>query len=221
MIRVMQSGHQINATQGTIRIDHWAMMILNKLLDLYVDVEIFIRFRTDGFSLIKGIHQDLIGAITLEKDEAELNAIFAGMEITRVSHLRAVLATVQADRTIARRAAEPLPDFLEAPSVTFDREFSVRSVMVEMDNPQPLSIEAWVQDLADSKLETFGFVVYRNSYLQIESEWKNFMENLDACLSSGWEGMLDPANVKRKAMLYWVDGENEGIPEDDVKAVRK
>jgi len=221
MMDAMQSGRQINATHGTIRIDHWAMMILNKLLDLYVDAEIFIRFRTDGFSMIKGIHQHMIGAITLEKTEAELNAIFASMENKRVSDLKALLAAVLEHRIATRRAAGPLPDFLEAPSVTFDREFSMRSLMKEMDNPQPLGIEAWVQDLANVNCESFGFVVYQNSYLQSEDEWKNAVRNIEASLNSSWEGILDPANVKQKAMLHWVDGKKEGIPEGDVEAVGK
>jgi len=220
MLRVMHSGSQVNATHGTIRIDHWAMMILNKLLDLYVEVEIFIRFRTDGFSMIKGIHANMIGALTLEKTEAELNAIYAEMENQRVSNLKAVLAAVQAGRT-AERATESFPGFLEAPGLLFDREFSMRSLMKEMDNPKPLGIEAWVQELADVKCESFGFVVYRNSYLQSETEWNEFVETSEASLNSGWEGVLDPANVKQKAKLHWVDGQKEGIPEGDLEAVRK
>ena len=221
MTRTMLSGHQINATHGTIRIDHWAMMILNKLLDLYVEAEIFIRFRTDGFSMLKGIHQNMIGAITLEKTEAELNEIYAGMENKRVSALKAVLAVAQADRTAARHAADPFPNFLEAPSVTFDREFSMRNLMMEMDNPKPLGVEAWVQELEDVKHDSFGFVVYRNSYLQSDTEWKDFVSKSEKSLRSGWEGVLDPANVKRKSILHWVDGKKDGIPEGDVEAVRK
>jgi hypothetical protein len=196
-------------------------MILNKLLDLYVDAEIFIRCRIDGFSMINGIDYRLVGAITLEKTEAELNAIYAGIENKRMADLKGMLASVQAARTAARLAAEPMPDFLEAPGVTFDREFSMRSLMKQMDAPLPLGVEGWVQDLADEKWDSFGFVVYRNTYGQSEVEWKTFMETSEAALNSGWEGVVDPENVKRKAMLHWIDGNKEGIPEDNTDAVRK
>ena len=221
MMRVMLSGRQINATQGTIRIDHWAMMILNKLLDLYVDAEIFIRCRTDGFSMINGIDYRLTGAITLKNTEAELNAIYAEIENKRVSDLKGMLASVQAARTAARLAAEPMPDFLEAPSVTFDREFSMRSLMKQMDTPLLLGVEAWMQDLADDRWEDFGFVVYRNAYAQSDLEWKTFVETSKAALNSGWEGVLDPENLKRKSTLHWIDGKEEGIPEGNIDAVRK
>ena len=171
--------------------------------------------------MINGIDHRLTGAITLEKTETELNAIYAGIENKRVSDLKGILASVQAARTAARHAAEPMPDFLEAPSVTFDREHSMRSLMKQMDSPLSLVPEAWVQDLANSERENFGFVIYRNTYGQSEAEWKKFVETSEAALNSGWEGVLDPENVKRKAMLHWVDGKEKGIPEGDVEAVRK
>lgn len=217
----MQSGRQVSATHGTVIVDHWAMMILNKLLDLYAEAAIFICVRTDGFSMIHGIHQNMIGSITLEKTEDELNAIYAEMENTRVSNLRAILTAMRWQRTVERHAVTPLPDCLEEPSIIFDRENSMRVVIMDMDNPKPLGVEPWVQDLGDVKCESFGFVVYRNSYLQSETEWKTFLETSEASLNSGWEGVLDPANVKRKAKLHWVDGKKEGIPEGDIEAIRK
>lgn len=225
MMRVFQSGRILNDTQATIRIDHWAMMIINKLLDLYVDAEMFLRIRTDGFSMRYGIHQNMIGSITLEKTEAELNAIYAGMENQRVANMRNALATYQAQRTNARLSMDPssvpMPDFLDAPGIMFDREMSMRSIMYEMNTPNPLGAEGWVQLLAGDELEKFGFVVYRNTYSQNETEWKSFLETFEASLNSGWEGVLDPENIKRKATLQWVDGKEEGIPEGDVEAVRK
>lgn len=222
MMRVMQSGHQINATQGTIRIDHWALMIMNKLLDLYVDAEVFLRCRIEGFSMINGIDYRLTGAITLEKTETELNAIYAGIENKRVSDLKGVLASVQVARTVARRAQpSQLPAFMEKPSLLVDREFSMRSLMKQMDTPPSLGMESWVGDLADEKVEKFGFVIYRNTYGQSEEEWKTFVEELESRLNSGWEGVLDTENVKRKATLHWIDGKKEAIPEDDIEAVRQ
>lgn len=217
----LEHTRQINATQDAIRIDHWSIMILNKLLDLYAEAEIYIRFRTDGFAMTQGIHQDLIGAITLEQTEEELYTIYEGMEIARVSALEAIIATGQAARTNRRHVGAPMPWFMEAPSLIFDREISMRHLSREMDNPLPLRVQAWVQALADDQSESFGFVVYQNSYSQSESEWKNFVEIADASLNSGWEGVLDPTNVKRKAKLHWVNGKSEGIPEDNLEAVRK
>jgi hypothetical protein len=222
MMRVMQSGRQINATQGTIRIDHWALMIMNKLLDLYADVEIFLRCRTDGFAMINGIDYRLTGAITLEKTQAQLNAIYKGIEDKRVADLKGMLVSVQQARTAARRAqVGQIPDFMEKPGVLVDREFAMRSLMAQMNTPLPLGVESWVQALADDKVEKFGFVVYRNTDSPNKEAWDTFIANLEAGLSSGWEGVLDPGNSKRKATLHWIDGKEEGIPEDDIAAIRQ
>jgi hypothetical protein len=218
----MQSG-QTNGTESTIRIDHWALMIMDKLLDLYGDAEIFLRCRIDGYAMINGIEDyRLRGAITLEKTEKELNAIYAEIENKRVADLKGMLGSVQAARTAARRMQPgQLPEFMEKTSLLVDREFAMRSLMKHMDNPLGLGVESWIQKLADEKVERFGFVVYRNTYGQSEDEWKMFMEKFEVGLNSGWDGVLDPENVKRKATLHWIDGKEEGIPEDDVEAIRK
>ncbi|KAG0648009.1 hypothetical protein D0Z07_5962 [Hyphodiscus hymeniophilus] len=222
MIRVMQSGRQINATQSTIRIDHWAIMVLNKLLDLYVDSEIFLRVNTAGFSMLNGIDSRLIGAITLEKSEAQLNAIYATIENKRVADLRRVLSAVLAARTRERRRqAGASPDFLEKPGLLSDREFAMKSLMGQMENPLPLVMESWVQNLADQSTEKCGFVIYRNTYVQSNTAWMAFVKKLDTALDSGWEGVVDPENVKRKTRLHWVSGKEEGIPQGDINAVRQ
>lgn len=36
---------EVNGTQASIKIDHWAMMVMEKILDIYRDVEIIVKFR--------------------------------------------------------------------------------------------------------------------------------------------------------------------------------
>ena len=97
----------------------------------------------------------------------------------------------------------------------------MRSLMGEMDNPLSLVMESWVQSLADQNAERFGFVIYRTTHEQSEQEWKTFVETLEAALNDGWEGVLDPENIKPKATLHWIDGKEKSIPEGDIDAVRQ
>ncbi|RFU28834.1 hypothetical protein B7463_g7506, partial [Scytalidium lignicola] len=218
----MNSGRVISATHGTILIDHWALMVLNKLLDLYADAEIYLRTSTQGFALIEGIDQRLIGAITLEKSVQELNAITASIENTRQTMLRGLLAAALQSRTAERRSLpQQFPAFLESSSLVTDREFSMKSLMHQMIEPMPFKVEGWIQELASDKVESFGYVIYKNTYKPTKQEWDTFLTKFEEGINSGWEGVLDPNNAKRKAKLHWIDGEKEHIPEDDAEAVRR
>ncbi|KAH8807665.1 hypothetical protein F5884DRAFT_789800 [Xylogone sp. PMI_703] len=221
-LQKMSSGPAISETHGTILIDHWALMILNKLLDLYADAEIFLRRSTLGLALIEGIDQRLVGAITLEKSVQELNTITASIEAGRQNLLRRMLASALQSRTQERRSLpQQYPAFLESTSRMTDREFSMKGLMHEMNEPLPLKVEPWIQDLADEGVESFGFVIYKNMYSGTKEEWDTFLTKFEDGVNNGWEGLLDPNNVKRKATLQWVDGEKENIPEGDVEAIRK
>jgi len=47
----MQTGRVINTTQGTVIIDHQMLEVLDTLHTLYVDADIAIRARTQGFMM--------------------------------------------------------------------------------------------------------------------------------------------------------------------------
>lgn len=172
--------------------------------------------------MIEGIDQRLVGALTLEKSVQELNAISAQIENGRQTGLRLLLTNAFRNRVAQRRAIpQQFPAFMESSSLMTDREFSMKSLMREITQPIPLKVEDWVQSLASDEIESFGLVIYKNTYKPTNPEWDMFLAQLDEGLNSGWEGVLDPENAKRKANLHWIDGEKESIPEDDIAAVRR
>lgn len=216
------SGREINETQKTIKIDHYALMILNKLLAIYTDADIFIRTRTDGFAMAEGIDRRLAGAISLDKTPEQLNKIYGGLEKKRVADLKKMIEVTVAAHTKTRRASpEKFPPFLEECSAMRDRELALIFLMKEIENPLPLGEESWVRHLVDEKVERFGFVVYRNTYSETDEEWAAFRSKLEEGLESGWDGVLGAESVKGNATLYWIDGRNENIPEGDVDGVRE
>lgn len=197
-------------------------MVLNKLLDLYVEAEIFIRRSTKGLALIEGIDRRLIGAITLDKSEEQLNKITAQIENDRQKMLRKVLATTVKTRTKYRKSLpEQFPAFLESSSLMTDREFSMKSLMVEMTEPLPLQPATWVRELSGDNVRLFGFTIYKNIYNVKPDEWDKFVDEFNQAVNSGWEGVLDSDKIRNKVVLNWIDGEGENIPENDVEAVRK
>lgn len=105
--------------------------------------------------------------------------------------------------------------------VAVDREMMLKDLIGEISAPQRLNMESWVRSLGEKRVERVGFVIYRNIYSKSDAEWATFVEKLEAGLSRGWDGVLDPDNVKRKATLHWIDGKKENIHEDDIEAIRE
>lgn len=217
-LEVMQSGTPINDTQTTIKIDHWGLMVLNKILDLYVEADICIRSQTAGFHMIHGIDRRLVDATTGKKTPKQLNKIFGQIENARVASLRKFLKLALAQRQAQKEA---MPPFMQPVRLMSDREFAHKGCQPEFENPLPLKMEPWLSDGLDSTTGKFGFVIYRISYSESNEDWIRFLMKLEEGLNSGWEGIVGAEDRKKKATLEWVDGRQHNIPEGDIDAVRK
>lgn len=220
-IDVMQSGRQLNDTQVTVKIDHQAMMVINRILDLYVEADIGIRTRTDGFHMVHGIHRLLAGAVSGEKSTRQLNKIYGKIEKARVAALRNFLKTVLAQGEAQVSQNNPMPRFMKPVTRVTNREFAHKKCQPEFENPLALKTESWIRDVSDDNAATFGFVIYRISYTQSNEQWIKFLGLLEEGLNSSWEGYVDVESAKKKATLEWVDGREYNMAEGDLNAVRK
>ncbi|KFY14205.1 hypothetical protein V492_02770 [Pseudogymnoascus sp. VKM F-4246] len=217
---VLQCGRDINDTQTTVRIDHYAMLILNTLLDLYVDADISIRARTDGFCLAHGIDKRLVSGDTPEKSPKRLNDIYAGIEAKREADMRSILQAAVNERNRAYDATTKVPDFMKAPMAVTHREFAHKQMQPQFEVPLELEAEGWVRELARDEVETFGFVAYRVSYTESDDKWAAFLRKVEQGVEIGWN-VVGAENTKRKAMLDWVNGRTEGIAEGDLEGVQR
>ncbi|CZR53600.1 uncharacterized protein PAC_03480 [Phialocephala subalpina] len=218
-VAVMSSGRIISETHGTIRIDHYAMLILNKIQDMYLDADIYVRQRTEGFiTADRRIDPRLAN---IEAPKAQLNAAYAGIFAEMEGTMRGVLAQVMEDRKRERQRVMPGPDFMEAPSLLIDREFCHKSLSYEIDNPIARQTEGWVKAQMDDKVEAFGFVIYRLAYGQSEEQWQGLVKSIEEGINSGWEGILDGSKIRGKATLHWIDGREEMIAEGNLDGARK
>lgn len=218
---VMQSGTELNETQMTIKIDHQALMILNKLLDLYTEADFGIRLPTNGLSLDKGIDRRLASAIDGKTPAERLNKIYGRIENNRISLLKRHLNRELAQKEREWRQKQPTPSFMKPVARMSCREFAHKSCQPEFEQPRPLKAESWVEDVKHGSIKRFGFVIYRVSYVQSDEEWIDFLGRLEAGLTSIWDGLVEADAVKKKATLEWIDGRNLKIAENDLESVRK
>ncbi|KFY56833.1 hypothetical protein V496_06624 [Pseudogymnoascus sp. VKM F-4515 (FW-2607)] len=218
---VLQSGHSINDTQTTVRIDHHAMLILNTLLDLYLDADISIRARTDGFFFAHGVDKRLVGGDTTEKSRKQLNGVYAGIEAKRVADMRSVVQAAVNEHKRMHEATRKVPGFMKAPMAVTHREFGYKQVQPQFEAPLPLEAEGWVRELGTDEVETFGFVAYRVSYEESDDKWAEFLTKVEQGVELGWDGVVGAESTKRKAMLHWVDGQAVGIAEGDLEGVQR
>ncbi|KAL5326249.1 hypothetical protein ACEPPN_007387 [Leptodophora sp. 'Broadleaf-Isolate-01'] len=214
-----QSGRVLNATQATVRIDHFDMMIMRKIQELQFEADIYIRSRTDGFiTASREINPSLAN---IDAPKEQLNEIYRHVEISRVSAMEAAFQMTADARTQHRRREAPVPAFLEEPSLNTDREFAHKELQPEIETPPKMQMERWVRMQMDEKVERFGFVIYRLAYEGSDAEWKAFVRKLEAGIESGLEGLVGIDGVKPKVSLHWIDGREEKIPEGDLDAARK
>lgn len=218
---VMQSVQETNDTQMTVKIDHQAMMVINKILDLYVEADLGVRIRTDGFHMALGVDRRLAGAVTAAKPSLELNEIYRKMEKARVTRLRGFLKTAVAQIEAEARRSNSTPWFMKPVTRMTSREFAHKKCQNEFENPLPLKMESWVQDINDGSTERFGFVVYRVSYAQSNEQWIKFLGQLEGGLNGGWVGIVDSNGARKKATLEWIDGREYGVAEGDLDGVRR
>jgi hypothetical protein len=218
---VMQSGTHLNETQTTIKIDHQALMVLNKILDLYAEADVGIRFPTNGFSLAKGIDRRLVGAIDGKTSAKRLNGIYAKIENDRVNSLREHLKREFARKEKEWHQAQPTPSFMKPVVLMSSREFAHKICQPEFEQPLPLKAESWVADVGHDGISRFGFVIYRVSYAQSDEDWITFLGRLETGLNSCWDGLVGSDDARKKSTLEWVDGRNLNIAEGDLDSVRK
>ncbi|KAE8447341.1 hypothetical protein EG329_010899 [Mollisiaceae sp. DMI_Dod_QoI] len=218
-VAVMASGRQVSATHGTIRIDHYAMMVLNKIQDIYLDGDIYVRQRTEGFITADRRIDPRLSQI--EAPKAQLNAAYAGIFAEMEGKMRGVLKQVLDARIAERHRVMPMQDFMEAPNLVVDREFCHKSLSYEIDSPGERKVEGWVSELMDEKVERFGFVIYRLCYGQSEEEWEDFQKKIEDGINNAWDGIMGADKIKSKATLHWIDGREEKISEGDMDGARK
>ncbi|OBT69812.1 hypothetical protein VE03_00969 [Pseudogymnoascus sp. 23342-1-I1] len=218
---VLQSGHSINDTQTTVRIDHHAMLILNALLDFYADADISIRARTDGFYFAHGVDKRLVGGDTPEKSPKRLNGVYAGIEAKREADMRSVLQAAANEHKRMYEAATKVPGFMKAPMALTHREFGHKKVQPQFEAPLPLEAEGWIRELGMGEVETFGFVAYRVSYEESDDKWAEFLRKVERGVELGWDDVVGAESMKRKATLNWVDGQAAGIVEGDLGGVQR
>lgn len=219
--KVTETWRVVNDTQASVRIDHWAMMVNNKIWDLYRDLDIIVRSRTDGFAMVYGVDPRLA---RIDQPASTLNAIYAQIELQRTTNLRYVLDASFRDITAARQAegTGPMPEFLEAFCLIMDREAGHKRLQYLIDEPPDRQIETWVCDLSEDEVEMFGFVIYRLSYAETDEEWEAFRTKLEDGLDSVWDGIVGAEKIKQKAVLQWIDGrEADNTPEGNLEAARK
>ncbi|KFZ00856.1 hypothetical protein V501_10417 [Pseudogymnoascus sp. VKM F-4519 (FW-2642)] len=220
-LEVLQSGHSINETQTTVRIDHHAMLILNTLLDLYIDADIAIHSRTDGFVFAHGVDSRLVNGDKPETSPKRLNGIYAGIERKRVADMRSVLKAAVKEHKRAYEAETKVPGFMKAPMAITHREFGHKHLQPQFEAPLVLEAEGWVRELGREEVEGFGFVAYRVSYGESDHKWAEFLGKVEKGVELGWEGVVGAEGMKRKAMLHWVDGQAVGIAEGDLEGVQR
>lgn len=218
---VLQSGHSINDSQTTVRIDHHAMLILNTLLDLYLDADISIRARTDGFNFPDGADRRLLSGNAPEKSPKWLNGVYAGIDAKRVADMRSVLQAAVNEHKRVYEAATRVPEFMKAPMAVTHSEFGHKQVQPQIEAPLALEAEGWVRELGRDEVETFGFVAYRVSYEESDDKWAAFLRKVERSVELGWDDVVGAENTKRKAMLHWVDGQTVGIAEGDLEGVQR
>jgi len=141
-----QSGRQINDTQMTVKIDHFALMVLNELLDLYIEADIGIHVRIDGL-ITRSAPMDPQFIAIIDQPDKTLNKLYGKVEKERMKKLRSIIKSVIAQKEKHRLSTKQMPSFMEPVGETIDREFALKGLQPEIENPGVLKAEPWVQDL--------------------------------------------------------------------------
>ncbi len=219
-VATLTSGREVDSHRVTIKIDHMAMMIMNKLQDIYINADLYLRPRTDGFITADMVVHPALANIA--DDKRTLNEAYRKLETQRQEGFRAAIKQVLDMRVAATSTAAGLQEaFMAAPNLLVNREFAHKSLQPEIEEPLTREVEPWVCELSGAEVERFGFVAYRLVYKENEEEWKKYLEKMRDGLGSGWEGVVGANGVRSKARLHWVDGSKEGIAEGDVEGARQ
>jgi hypothetical protein len=220
LLTKLTSGRQINATQQSMIVDHYALLVLNKIQDLYLSTELLTRPRTDGFLMAYGVDSRLQ---SIQSPSRQLNDIYGQMEQERMNYMKSSFNAVLEQR-VRDRGAEladlPTPAFLEPISMVMDREVAHKHTQPEIENPPKMGMEPWVRSLGSETTDKFGFLVYRLSYSESDEEWTSTKDKITKWIENGWEGVVGSETVKSKAVLRWMDGRKVKIEEGDLEGAR-
>lgn len=221
------NGRVLSATHGTVIVDHYSLMIQNKIQDLYLDVDMIVRFRPDGFLIRGGIAGSDPRLCQVDSPPSVLNEFYRQIEEKRMTDMKAGFAAALEEHTRLRIVQNPelasYPEFMKPLIAIGNREFMHKSQQPHIENPPPFATESWVRTLAQDDVERFGFVIYRLSYKETDEEWEKLRTQLEEAINSGWEGVVGAEKVKHKAVLHWIDGRSDDakIPEGDLQAARR
>lgn len=218
-MQVFNTGRTLPNGQSVVRINHYAIAILNRIHDLAWDADLYIRARTEGFMLnhIDARFSDPTGSRTA----SQTNAIYAKIENERMAMLNRDFDRLLRERVEQERPLEPVPDFMESMSACFHREWVHRGIQAELLKPLERHTEGWVSHLLRSDVPKFGFVIYRLSHKSTDDEWAKVKRKVYAGINSGWDGVVGLNEALRlKASLHWIE-RREQISEDDLGAAKK
>jgi hypothetical protein len=201
-------------------VDHYALLVLNKIQDLYLSTELLTRPRTDGFLMAYGVDSRLQ---SIQSPSRQLNDIYGQMEEERMNYMKSSFNAVLEQR-VRDRGAEladlPTPAFLEPISMVMDREVAHKHTQPEIENPPKMGMEPWVRSLGSETTDKFGFLVYRLSYSESDEEWTSTKDKITKWIENGWEGVVGSETVKSKAVLRWMDGRKVKIEDGDLEGAR-
>ncbi|KAL4964046.1 uncharacterized protein BDV14DRAFT_201297 [Aspergillus stella-maris] len=76
-------------------------------------------------------------------------------------------------------------------------------------------------DDEEGKVMEEGFAIYRLTYGQGEDEWSDFVKRLEGDINTWGRGQPGSEEVKPFLKLYWVDGQEVDIAENDIEAARE
>jgi hypothetical protein len=92
---------------------------------------------------------------------------------------------------------------------------------------EPIPREPWITscmkkiESTTNKAGGWTMAIYRLTYGQSESEWKAFLEKLEAHISDWGKGQTGSSALKPYLKLQWLDGEALGISEGDIDATKR
>lgn len=90
--------------------------------------------------------------------------------------------------------------------------------------PQELDLDPWL-DLTKTHLgyghRRCGFVAYRLCHSHTPEAWKDFKAKFESDIADWGRGVKSIDDVRAACKIYWLDGQELGIPEGDIEAAKK
>ncbi|KAL4819598.1 hypothetical protein BDW67DRAFT_193921 [Aspergillus spinulosporus] len=141
---------------------------------------------------------------------------------SRIQQVQDILDRRGRDGHVGYHVADPV-EFRQTTEIQLGCQQQARRE-IRGDPMEPVPKEPWITEvLSRTKTDEHrvGFVVYRLTYGQTEADWNAFRQKFEALLSDWGSGQTGSAALKPHLTLHWRDGEELGIPEDDIEAAKK